>query len=163
MTQMAKILGGMTTYHGTEHPYLRGLKVRIVAAIKRAAAPDHDPDRDDSYLRDEDAISRAGGVTAEATERVRKQVRALGSTDMVLLVSRRPRLKFLLEDCLRSVRARTPRTFSETRKNLPFWLSSGITDQLARRLLESIRVDSAAGAHHRGNAKAGLTVFFGGH
>jgi hypothetical protein len=23
---MAKILGSTTTYHGTEHPYLRGLK-----------------------------------------------------------------------------------------------------------------------------------------
>ena len=62
---MAKILGSTTTYHGDEHPYLRGLKVRIVAVMKGAAAPDHDPDRDDSYLRDEDAIARAGGVTAE--------------------------------------------------------------------------------------------------
>ncbi|MGA7742369.1 MAG: hypothetical protein WBV96_14740 [Polyangia bacterium] len=62
---MAKILGSTTTYHGDEHPYLRGLKVRIVAVMKRAAAPDHDPDRDGSYLRDEDAIARAGGVTAE--------------------------------------------------------------------------------------------------
>jgi hypothetical protein len=44
---------------------LRGLKVRIVAVMKRAAAPDHDPDREDSYLRDEDAVARAGGVTAE--------------------------------------------------------------------------------------------------
>jgi hypothetical protein len=62
---MAKILGSTTTYHGDEHPYLRGLKVRIVAVMKGAAAPDHDPDRDDCYLRDEDAIARAGGVTAE--------------------------------------------------------------------------------------------------
>jgi hypothetical protein len=62
---MAKILGSTTTYHGDEHPYLRGLKVRIVAVMKGAAAPDHDPDRDDSYLRDEDAIARAGGVTAD--------------------------------------------------------------------------------------------------
>lgn len=58
---MAKILGRTTTYHGTEHPYLRGLKVRIVAVMKRAAAPD----QDDSYLRDEDALARAGGVTAD--------------------------------------------------------------------------------------------------
>jgi hypothetical protein len=27
---MAKILGSTTTYHGTEHSYLRGCKVRIV-------------------------------------------------------------------------------------------------------------------------------------
>ena len=62
---MAKILGNTTTYHGTEHPYLRGLKIRIVAVMKRASAPDHSPDREDSYLRDEDAVARAGGVTAE--------------------------------------------------------------------------------------------------
>jgi len=62
---MAKILGSTTTYCGTEHPYLCGLKVRIVAVMKRAAAPDHDSDREDSCLRDEDAVACAGGVTAE--------------------------------------------------------------------------------------------------
>ena len=58
---MAKILGSTTTYHGSEHPYLRGYKVRIAAVMKRAATPD----QDDSYLRDEDGIVRAGGVTAD--------------------------------------------------------------------------------------------------
>ena len=62
---MAKILGNTTTYHGTEHPYLRGHKVLIVAVMKRAAAPSHDPDRDGSYLRDEEDIARAGGGTAD--------------------------------------------------------------------------------------------------
>jgi hypothetical protein len=62
---MAKILGSTTTYHGTEHPYLRNCKVRIVAVMKRAAASDYDPDRDGSYLRDEEDIARAGGVTAD--------------------------------------------------------------------------------------------------
>jgi hypothetical protein len=62
---MAKILGSITTYHGTEHPYLRNCKVRIVGVMKRAAAPDYDPERDGSYLRDEDEITRAGGVTAD--------------------------------------------------------------------------------------------------
>jgi len=62
---MAKILGSTTTYNGTEHPYLRNCKVLIVAVMKRAAAPDYDPDRDGSYLRDEDALARAGGVTAD--------------------------------------------------------------------------------------------------
>ena len=46
-----------------------------------------------------------------------KQALGLGSTDMVWLVARRPRLRFLLEDCLRWVRARTLRTISELRKN----------------------------------------------
>jgi hypothetical protein len=58
---MAKILGSTTTYHGSEHPYLHGYKVRIVAVMKRAATPD----QDDSYLREEDEIVRAGGVTAD--------------------------------------------------------------------------------------------------
>lgn len=62
---MAKILGSVTTYHGTEHPHLRGCKVRIVAVMKQAAARDYDPDRDGSYLRDEEDIARAGGVTAD--------------------------------------------------------------------------------------------------
>ena len=57
---MAKILGSTTTYNGTEHPYLRGFKVRIVAVMKRAATPD----QDDSYLRDEEELARVGGVTA---------------------------------------------------------------------------------------------------
>ena len=58
---MTKILGSTTTYHGSEHPYLRGYKVRIVAVMKRSATPD----QDDSYLRDEDEITRAGGITAD--------------------------------------------------------------------------------------------------
>jgi hypothetical protein len=62
---MAKILGSITTYHGTEHPYLRSCQVRIVAVMKRAAALDNDPDGDGAYLRDEEEIARAGGVTAD--------------------------------------------------------------------------------------------------
>jgi CelD/BcsL family acetyltransferase involved in cellulose biosynthesis len=46
-----------------------------------------------------------------------KQALGVGSTDMVWLVARRLRLSFLLEDCLRWVRARTIRTLSEMRKN----------------------------------------------
>jgi hypothetical protein len=62
---MAKILGSITTYHGTEHSYLRTCTVRIVGVMKRAAAPRYDPDRDGSYLRDEEEIARAGGFTAD--------------------------------------------------------------------------------------------------
>jgi hypothetical protein len=61
---MAKILGNITTYLGTEHSYLRNCKVRIVGVMKRAATPDCDPDRDGYYSLDEDDIARAGGVTA---------------------------------------------------------------------------------------------------
>ena len=62
---MAKILGSTTSYHGSLHPYLRGYKVRIVAVMKRAAAPDYDPEREGCYLRDEDELARAGGVPAD--------------------------------------------------------------------------------------------------
>jgi len=63
---MAKILGSTTTYHGTEHPYLKGYKVRIVAVLKNAARPDIDVDGPDyAHLSDEDDLARAGGVTAD--------------------------------------------------------------------------------------------------
>ncbi len=62
---MTKTIGTMTTYDGDEHPYLRRHKLRIVAVLPRAAAPDFDPDRDGRVLRDDDESARAGGVTAD--------------------------------------------------------------------------------------------------
>ena len=37
-----KTLGTTTTYHGTEHAYLRGHKVRIVAVLKNALRADYE-------------------------------------------------------------------------------------------------------------------------
>ncbi len=37
-----KTLGTTTTYDGTEHAYLRGHKVRIVAVLKNALRADYD-------------------------------------------------------------------------------------------------------------------------
>ena len=63
---MAKILGSTTTYHGTEHPYLNGYRVRIIAVLKNAARPDIDVDGPDyAHISDEDDLARAGGVTAD--------------------------------------------------------------------------------------------------
>lgn len=64
---MAKILGTTTIYHGTEHRYLAGHEVKIVAVLKNAALPDLD---ETGYRRidDEDELERAGGVTA--TDRI---------------------------------------------------------------------------------------------
>jgi len=63
---MAKILGSTTTYHGTEHPYLNGYRVRIVAVLKNAARADIDVDGPDyANISDEDDLARAGGVTAD--------------------------------------------------------------------------------------------------
>ena len=44
---------------------MKGYTVRIVAVMKGAAAPNRVPDGDDCYLRDEEDIARAGGVTAD--------------------------------------------------------------------------------------------------
>lgn len=60
---MARIIGAITRYDGTEHSYLRGLKVRIVAVLKGTAAPNRDPDADYPCLRDEQDVLRSGGLT----------------------------------------------------------------------------------------------------
>ena len=39
-----KTLGTTTNYDGTEHAYLRGHEVRIVAVLKNALCVDYDPD-----------------------------------------------------------------------------------------------------------------------
>ena len=51
------IIGADTTYHGTEHPYLRGYKVQIVAILKAGATPD-----DVEILETDADIARSGGV-----------------------------------------------------------------------------------------------------
>ena len=61
-----KIIGSTTTCTcSTEHRYLNGLTVRIIAVIKNAARPDYDPDEDDTYITDDEDLARAGGVTAD--------------------------------------------------------------------------------------------------
>jgi hypothetical protein len=64
--KMAKTIGTTTRYSGTEHGYLRGHKVRIVAVLKNAARPAIDVDGPDyAHIDDEDELVRAGGVTAD--------------------------------------------------------------------------------------------------
>ncbi len=60
-----KTIGLETVYRGSEHRYLGGLRVRIVAVLKGAAREGRDPDEDYAYLKDDDEIARAGGVTAD--------------------------------------------------------------------------------------------------
>ena len=59
MDQPAKVIGLRTTYVGSEHFYLRGIQVRIVAVLQHAAA---DPEGEGEYLTDDEAIAQAGGV-----------------------------------------------------------------------------------------------------
>ena len=61
---MNKVIGITTTYHGEEHSYLRGYKIRIVAVLKNAAKPNIDVDGPDfDNLSDDVDVARAGGVT----------------------------------------------------------------------------------------------------
>jgi hypothetical protein len=39
--------------------------VRIVAVLKNALRADYEPDQDGPYIRDEEDLERAGGVTAD--------------------------------------------------------------------------------------------------
>ena len=55
-----QIIGTVTTYTGTEHLYLTGYRVRIVAVLKAASADSPDG----AYIRDDDTLTRAGGITA---------------------------------------------------------------------------------------------------
>ena len=71
-----------TTYDGTEHR-LRGHKVRIVAAEERAARADYDPDQDGQYIRDEEDLERAGGVTADDRVEVQPWLAAEGRFSFV--------------------------------------------------------------------------------
>ena len=60
---MKKVIGTITTYHGQEHRYLDGYKVRVIAVLKNAAKPDIDVDGPDyAHLSDDEDIARAGGV-----------------------------------------------------------------------------------------------------
>ena len=61
---MKKIIGKVTTYHGDEHPYLKGYQVRIVAVLHNAAKPDIDVDGPDyDHISDDEDLARAVGVT----------------------------------------------------------------------------------------------------
>jgi len=50
------VIGTVTRYTGTEHGYLTGYKVRVVAVLR--------PGDDGEYLTDDNEIARVGGVTA---------------------------------------------------------------------------------------------------
>lgn len=79
--ETTRIIGTETIYTGTEHPYLTGLRVRIVAVMKDAARPDHDPDV--PYVRDEEDIARAGGVTTDDRVEVQPWLAAEGRCSFV--------------------------------------------------------------------------------
>ncbi len=66
-------IGAITTYIGSEHRYLRGYRVRIVAVLKA----------DGNIIKDEDDLARAGGVTAEDRVEVQPWLEAEGRFSFV--------------------------------------------------------------------------------
>ena len=78
-----KTIGITTTYDGTEHAYLRGHKVRIVAVLKNALRADYDPDRGGQHITNEHDLERAGGVTADDRVEVQPWLEAEGRFSFV--------------------------------------------------------------------------------
>ena len=66
-TTVTKIIGSITTYHGTEHAYLVGHDLKIVAVLKGFDADNPDPDGVQILTTDAE-VEAAGGV--RATDRV---------------------------------------------------------------------------------------------
>lgn len=56
----ARVIGRRTTYHGDEHPYLRGYDVVIVAVLKDALRVE-----EHGHLTTDEEIRGAGGVSAD--------------------------------------------------------------------------------------------------
>ena len=77
-----KAIGITTTYDGTEHAYLRGHKVRIVAVLKNALRADYDPDHDGQHITNEHDLERAGGVTADDRVEVQPWLEAEGALQL---------------------------------------------------------------------------------
>jgi hypothetical protein len=55
-----RVIGRRTTYHGDEHPYLRGHDVVIVAVLKDALRVE-----EHGYLKTEEDVCATGGVSAD--------------------------------------------------------------------------------------------------
>lgn len=56
----ARVIGRRTTYHGDEHPYLRGYDVVIVAVLKDALRVE-----EHGHLTTDEEVRAAGGVSAD--------------------------------------------------------------------------------------------------
>ncbi len=52
-----RVIGRRTSYHGSEHPYLRGRELVVIAVLKDALVVDNH-----AYLTTEEEVRAAGGV-----------------------------------------------------------------------------------------------------
>lgn len=96
---MQKVIGKVTTYHGDEHPYLRGYQVKVLAIFKGAARPDHDPDDGYAVATSDDELARLGGLAMGDRAEV---VPWLETEGRFSFVSSDPRVEDL--DCFKSTR-----------------------------------------------------------
>lgn len=58
------MIGTVTTYNGSEMPWLQG-KVRILSVLKGGARPDVDVEASGYQIWDNQTLEAAGGLTAE--------------------------------------------------------------------------------------------------
>ncbi len=77
MAHPARIIGLLTTYHGVEHPYLRGYDVRVVAVLRTTGGPEYERLTDDLH------IAQAGGVTASDRLEIQPWLKAEGRFSFV--------------------------------------------------------------------------------
>lgn len=68
-----KTIGATTTYVGSEHGYLRGHRVRVIAVLKA----------DGSCVKDDDELAHMGGVTADDRVEVQPWLEAEGRFSFV--------------------------------------------------------------------------------
>jgi hypothetical protein len=57
-----KTIGTVTTCDSTEHPYLRGYEVQVVAIFKGAAREDYDPDGEVAIATTDEELAALGGL-----------------------------------------------------------------------------------------------------
>lgn len=62
---MQQVIGFETTYTGSEHPYLAGYRVKVIAVLKGAAASDFNPDRPGMLITDDATLAQNGGLTTD--------------------------------------------------------------------------------------------------
>ena len=65
---MKKVIGTITTCNSSEHAYLRGYQVKVIAVIKGAADPDLEVDDDYDIATTDEELARLGGL--EVADRV---------------------------------------------------------------------------------------------
>jgi len=108
----SRVVGRRTTYHGEEHPYLRGHTVIVVALLEGALE-----NEEYGYLQDDEAIRAAGGVGPRDRVEVTPWLEQKGR---VSFVTSDPRATDLA--CFADLG--TERTGGETREGRTVWSSN---------------------------------------